>query len=991
MTFNRLLLSLLVSTLGIVSVQAQTRTVVGKVLSAKDSSAVPNASVTYGTDKGVSADGQGNFSLNLPKAVQDLQVSALNFTVQSVHLDGDSVTVYLEPFAQDLDAVVVIGYGTTKKKFMTGSVASISSKDFNNGVVSTPEQLIQGKAAGVQITSDGGQPGGASNIVIRGGASLNSSTDPLVVVDGVPLDMSSIGNVGNPLAMFNPNDIETFTILKDANATAIYGSRASNGVIIITTKKGKSGKPVFNFTTTNSLSKAAKLVDVLSADQIRDYVNEYGSTDQIAMLGNYSTNWQKEIYRTAFATVNNLSVAGTVNKWLPYRLSVGYTDQSGILKRDNMKRLSTALNLSPRFFDNHLKVDLNLKGTYTRSFFANQSAIAAAIQFDPTQSPYDNSLYVNNKYGGYAEWFSDTAATTLNSNAPRNPLGLIWQNENIGKAVRSLGNLQLDYSFHFLPELHANANVGYDVAEGKGHVYVPATAAASASTDGSYTLSKNKYNNYVVEGYMSFNKTYANIKSNIDAVVGYGYYTNKTTTYNFDSYAGDRETVLTTPTYPMDIQEHRLLSYYGRLVYTFSDKYLLSGTVRRDGSSKFSRSNRWGTFPSFGFTWRTIDEGFMKDQKIFSDLKLRLSYGVTGQQDGIDNYSYQGTYYGGQSVGEYQLGDSFYTYYSPNAYVSDLKWETTRTYNVGLDYGFLDNRITGSIDYYYKKTNDLLATVNIPVGTNFSNQVTTNVGNMDNHGIEFSINAVVIQKKDLTWNVGYNLFMYKARVTNLTLNPDPTYQQLVGSITGSTGNYIEAHTANLAPYSFYVYKQLYGSDGKPLEGEYADLDGDGSITTSDKYYYHSPAPKATMGFTTSVTYKKWTASTVLRANIGNYMYNNVASNLSSSYNILSPSGLINNATTDIYNTNFSTKQYWSDYYVQNASFLKMDNITVGYNFGSVSVAHPEIQLSLSGTVQNVFTITKYKGLDPESNPFNGIDYTLYPRPRTYSVTVGVKF
>lgn len=987
MRLNRLLLFLFISMMGIVSVHAQTRTVTGKVLSAKDSSVVPNASVMYGT-KGVATDDQGNFTLTLPNDASTIQVAALNYLTQTVPVTNNMV-IYIKPFDQNLDAVVVIGYGTSRKKDLTGSVTTISAKEFNGGMVSSPEQLIQGKAAGVQITTNNGAPGAGVTIRIRGGASLNSSNDPLIVVDGVPLSMGTIGNVANPLAMINPSDIETFTILKDANATAIYGSRASNGVILITTKKGKSGKPVFTFTTTNSLSKAAKLVDVLSAAQIRSFVNEYGTDKQIALLGTANTDWQKRIFRTAFATDNNLSVVGTLNKWLPYRASVGFSDQSGILKRDNMKRVSAFLSLSPKFFDNHLKVDLNLRGSSTRSFFANTDAIGAAIQYDPTQSVYN----AGSVFGGYREWLTND--TTPNPNAPRNPVALLNQKSNIGYADRSIGNLQMDYSFHFLPDLHANANVGYDVAKSHGSIFIPANAAqatdATPSQRGQSSHSKNTYYNYVVEGYLSYNKTISSIKSNINAVAGYGYYANNTKAYNDTTYAADGVTVKSSPSLPIDLQQNRLLSYYGRFIYTYDDRYILSATIRRDGSSKFSPSNRWGVFPSLGLTWRAINEAFLKNQNVLSDFKVRLSYGETGQQDGISNYSYQPTYYAGNSAGQYQIGDQYYTYYSPNTYDANLKWESTKTSNAGIDFGFLNNRITGSVDYYIKRTKNLLATVPISVGTNFSNTITTNVGDMNNNGLELNLNGIIIKTKDLVWNVGYNLSFYNTKIKNLSLNPDPTYMVSVGGITGSTGNYIQRHAINQTPYSFYVYKQVYGSDGKPLEGVYADLNGDGAITASDMYFYHSPAPKSTMGFNTSVSYLKWIFSTSLRASIGNYMYNNVASNFSTVYNVLSPSGLINNATTDIYKTHFSTPQYFSDYYIQNASFLRMDNLTVGYNFGSISDAHPDVQLSLTGTVQNVFIITKYKGLDPESPSNNGIDNNFYPRPRTYALTLGLKF
>lgn len=958
----------------------------GNINSQKDSLAIAGATILIGDSVVAHTASDGSFSFQYP--AQDslpMVINAPGFNVVTYPAGSFPRAIYMTPFGDKvMDDVIVIGYGSSKKKYLTGSVATISSKDFNGGAISTPEQLIQGKIPGVQITSNGGQPGAGSKIRIRGGASLNASNDPLIVVDGVPLNMSSVGNVANPLSMINPDDIATFTVLKDANATAIYGSRASNGVILITTKQGRSGKPVFNFTTTNSLSQAYRFVPVLSANQLRAYVHEYGTQAQINMLGTANTDWQKEIYRKAFSTINNLSVSGAINKWLPYRVSTGFTDQSGILKRDNMKRVTFSVNLTPQFFDHHLKVNLNIKNAYTRSFFANQSAIGAAIQFDPTQSVYDSS----SRYGGYFEWMSNP--TTLNPNAPRNPVSLLNSQTNIGNAYRSIGNLQLDYQVHFLPDLHVHTNFGYDIASSNGHVYVPADAGMAYTTKGTYQQSKNKYNNYVVEAYLDYTKDLTALNSHINVIAGYGYYANETRNYNYATYAADSTTVLVSPTYPMDLQQNRLLSYYGRGEYIFADKYIFSATVRRDGSSKFSPQNRYGVFPSFGFTWRAIDENFMKSQNVFSDLKFRLTYGKTGQQDGIANYSYQGIYYANQPTGQYQIGGNFYNYYSPSAYVANLKWESTQTYNAGVDFGIFNNFITGSFDYYYKKTSNLLSSVPISVGTNYSNYVTTNVGNMNNNGFELNLNANLIQNKDVHWTVGYNLFMYKSIVKNLSLNPDPSYMVSTGGITGATGNYISAHALNQWPYSFYVYKQVYGSDGKPLEGVYADLNGDGTITSADKYFYHNPAPKATMGFSTSFSYKKWSASTVLRAQLGNYVYNNVQANFSTRTNVLSPSGLINNATTDIYNTGFVSPQYLSDYYIQNASFLRMTNFVVGYNFGRISKTNKNVKLNASASVQNAFLITNYKGVDPESAN-NGIDMNFYPNPRTYALTLGLTF
>lgn len=966
---------------------AQQDSIVGKIYNSKDSSALSGVTVhVQSLNKDFTSDENGEikFPTNQNILGKKLEFALVGFTNKVMTLGSNNFDIYLSPISTDLNEVVVIGYGTSKKKDLTGAVATISTKDFNKGQVTTPDQLIQGKAPGIQITLNSGQPGAGSTVRIRGGASLGATNDPLYVIDGVPLTTGSIGNIANPLATINPNDIESFTVLKDANATAIYGSRASNGVIIITTKKGKSGKPVYNFSSTNSLSKAAKLVDVMSADQVRSYINEYGDDAHKALLGTANTNWQKEIYRTAYASDNNLSVTGAIAKWLPVRLSAGYLNQSGILKRDNLQRVTTALNLSPKFFDNHLMVNLNLKGTFSKSFFANQGAIGAALQFDPTQPVYDAS----NPYGGYFEWMKD--ATNLNPLAVRNPVSLLNMQQNNGQAVRSIGNLQLDYKVHFLPDLHVNVNAGYDIARSNGTIYAPANASMNYSTNGSSTRNRNVYNNYTLESYLSYNKDLG--KSNINAVAGYGYYTFSTKTNNYPSYQGDDSTVVNIPTYPLSLDQNRMLSYYARLVYTYDNKYILSGTIRRDGSSRFAPDNRWGNFPSVGFTWRAIQESFMQPlTNWLSDLKLRLSYGETGQQDIGANYAFQSTYYGNQSTGQYQLGDQYYNYYSPNAYNSQLKWETAKTKNIGLDLGFINNKITFNADYYWKNTSDLLANVPVSVGSNFSNYLNANVGKMSNRGLELNLSAELVKTKDINWTANLNYSTYNTKITALS-SSDPNYQILVGGISGGTGTTVQRHAIGYTPYSFYLYQQVYGPNGKPLENAYVDNDQNGTISENDMKLMHSPQAKSSFGFSTNFGYKNWNFATTLRANLGNYMYDNVRSNFDNKANVNNTTtGVVNNATVDFLNTGFLAPQYLSDYYLYNASFLRMDNISIGYNFDGFSKKYPGMNLMVSGTVQNVFLITNYPGLDPESNSSAGIDNNFYPRPRVYALSLNLKF
>lgn len=936
-----------------------------------------------GQNKQVSSDPSGNYvlqGLSAGTIIVEASYVGHSTSEQTVNLSSSQTLDFtLSSNAAEIGEVVVIGYGAVEKKHVTGAVSNVQSKDFQKGAITSPDQLIQGKVSGVSITSNGGSPGAGSTIRVRGGASLSASNNPLIVVDGNPLSGDNVPGSASPLSLINPNDIESMTILKDANATAIYGSRASNGVILITTKSGKIGRPKFTLSSVNSLSTIASQVNVLTAEQIRSFVNEKGTDAQKGLLGSANTDWQDLIYQNALTTDNNVTMSGGL-KNMPYRVSIGYLEQAGILKTDLMRRGTMGVNLSPRFLDNHLKLDINFKGTMTNQEFANSGAIGSAIVFDPTQEVYDPT----SPYGGFFEWQEGAVPNSL---SPRNPVSLLENYRNRGAAKRSIGNAQLDYSFHFLPELHANVNVGYDIAAGNGATTIPFFAASNFANKGFFQRYKGKSNNTFIEGYLSYVKDIESINSNVNVTAGYGYYDNKETKYNFQSFNSFDE-VITTPTFPDDVQQNRLLSYYGRLIYSFADRYILSGTIRADGSSKFNPDGRWGIFPSAAFTWRIKGENFLKDNNSISDLKLRLSYGETGNKDGIANYGFIPSYYYSSNEAQYQVGNQFYHVYSPIAYDATLRWESTATTNIGLDYGFWGGRISGSIDVYHKKTKDLLATIEIPVGTNYSNQLLTNVGNMENRGVEGSINIQAIKSDNFNWDIGFNMTVNESKVTNLTLNENPDYQLAAGWITGGTGNVIQYHTVGLAPYQYFVYKQVYDQQGQPLEGVYEDLNGDGAVTPADRYYYKKPAPDYFMGLTTSINYKKLTLNTVLRANFGNYVYDNISSNFGVARNILNPSRFVNNATTDIYNTNFNNNQYYSDYYINNASFLRMDNLGLIYNFGNLDKAGT-VTMTVNANVQNVFTISKYKGIDPEL--FNGIDYTMYPRPRVYSLGLNFGF
>lgn len=938
---------------------------------------IGSASVAIqGARGGTTTDDQGRFSMAVARNAM-LIVSYVGYDTLHIRA-APGLNIFLRPSASSLNDVIVIGYGSVKKKEVTGSIATVTAKDFQQGSITTPEQLIAGKVAGVSITSSGGTPGGAVTIRIRGGASINASNDPLIVIDGLPLSGNNIYGVSNPLSMVNPVDIESFTVLKDAAATAIYGSRASNGVILITTKKGKRGRPVTNFSTQVSVSRLIREAGLMSAAQFRQYVDSLGSSTFKSLMGNATTDWQKEIYQTAISTDNSLSVTGSL-KDMPYRISVGYLRQDGILRTDNLQRMTGAISLSPRLLNGSLKMDINLKGSLSKARFANQGAISSAVYFDPTQP-----VHAKSDYGNYFEWASvdqSTGAVTLNKLAPKNPVAMLDLYHNLSDVRRSFGNIQLDYRLPFLPDLHANLNLGYDVARGYGTIKVPAYAAQNFLDTGQNNQYRNKTGNAVAEFYLSYDRNIKTIKSHVTTTAGYGYYHNISWNYLYPFINAKNDTALgTKQNHPFDKIQTVLLSYYGRLVYSFDDRYYLAGTIRTDGSSRFNPDVRWGIFPSAAFTWRISQESFLKNNRTLSDLKLRLSYGITGNQDGISAYPYQAVYSFSDNSSRVQFGDSLYNMASPAAYDENIKWEQTTTYNAGLDYGFLQNRISGSIDLYYKKTKNLLNIVPIPTGSNFSSTLLTNVGNVENKGVEFQLSASLVKKKAFSWDASFNAAYLQTKITNLTAVKDSTY---AGTLYA---NNVQINTVGYDLGSFYVYHQVYDKTGKPIEGVYQDVNKDGAVNTADLYHYKSPFPKVILGFSTQLTWQRWTLNTVLRANLGNYMYNNVATGAVRS-NIFNTLGYLANTFSDVLHTGFYYSQPQSDYYVQNASFLKMDNLGISYDVGRVF--HEHAQLRVNANCQNVFTITKYTGIDPEI--YGGYDNALYPRPRIYVLGLNLQF
>lgn len=964
-----------------VSTYAQTpKTVTGTVIDETGEPLIGATVKVVGQSVGTTTDFDGHYRLELTETAKQLVFSYLGYDNYVADITSGVVNVTMKPNSQQLADVVVIGYGTRKKDDLTGSVAAVSSKDFNKGVVSSPEQLVNGKIAGLQIVNGGGSPTAGTTIRVRGGASLNASNDPLIVLDGVPMEVGgSVSGSGNFLSLINPNDIESITVLKDASSTAIYGSRASNGVIIITTKRGRGEGVKVSLVSTNSIATKTKTPDMLTADEFVGVVNNLGTDHQKSLLGTSHTNWNDEIYHTAFGTDNNVSISGRATRWLPFRVAAGAYYQDGILKTDNATRYTGNLNLTPSFFNDELRLQIGLKATYSKNRFADTGAIWGGATLNPTLPVYSG----NDAFGGYTEAL-DANGIPVTGAVP-NALGQLEQYRSTSNVYRIIGNIDADWNVRWVSGLRLHATMGYDWAKGEGRVYVPAEAMAYYTSGGrDYKYGPQKNQNRLLTLYANYNRDIEVLSSNIDATVGYDYQYWKYATpfYAITNVAGE-----TQSTSAATDQRHALVSYYGRINYTLMDRYLLTATVRSDGSSRFAKNHRWGTFPSVALAWRLSKEKFFSPlQSWMNDAKLRLSYGVTGQQDGISNYGYIPVYTPGLDGAQYLFGGNPVYTYRPEAYNTELKWETTRSWNYGIDLAFLDNRLTLSADYYTRKTSNLLATVPVPAGTNFNKLMLENVGNVDSKGLELALTAAIIDTKDWSWNLTANATWQKVRIKNLTLTPNAE------SPNTEVGPWIDAYqmqvfSTNYAPYAFYLYKQLYDEQtGKPIEGLYADLDGDGEITGNDRYHVHSPAPDWIFGLSTSLRYKRWTLATSLRANIGGYVFNGMAMNTGAWETMSYNDYQLNNLNRSFLKTGFTRRQFLSDYYLENASFLKMDNLQIAYDFGNI---YKHVTMQLSAMVQNVFTITNYTGVDPETS--NGVDTSLYPRPRTYSVTIGINF
>lgn len=1005
---------------------AQTITVTGTVTDATGEPLIGASVIAKGTSVGAATDFDGNYSLSVdPKAT--LIVSYVGYDTQEIPVDGrTNINVVLKENSVMLNEVVAIGYGSVKKSDATGAVSAIKPSEVQAGLATSAQDLLVGRSPGVVVTTNGGQPEGGASIQIRGGASLSASNEPLIVIDGVPMDTKGTLGSSNPMSLVNPENIESMTILKDASATAIFGSRASNGVIIITTKKGSSGAPVVNFAANMYINTPRNYVDMMNASEFSSFIlTRYGEgSSQVNALGDANTNWQKEVLRTTVSSDYNLSVGGTY-KVLPYRVSVSYTNNNGIVNTTKMDRATVGINLSPKFFDGLLSVNANVRGAYINNRFFDGSALGASVSFNPTLPVYAPEGNVFNNYTTYVGTRvarPTDAGSSINTIQTLNPVSLINEYNSSSKVYQSIGNLQLDLAMPFLRELHANLNLGYDLSRSNVNNIWAANSPMSWKNgsdlllpdpdnpavmkiqnvkdgEGRYFHEHQVKANLLLDFYLNYKKDFDAISSNLDATAGYSWQSFRWQGNSFTQVnTGEHKGFQAYPTnyYRNDL---KLVSFFGRINYTFMDRYLATVTLRQDGTSRFSKNHRWGTFSSVSLAWRIIDEAFMEPTRsVLSDLKIRASWGITGQQDiGDDFFPYMPIYTIGNNGNSAPnttaypniIPDGkggFINVIKPNGYNSDIKWEETTTWNFGIDFGFLNNRIAGNLEVYKRKTKDLLTWATVPAGSNLTNAMNTNIGDLENTGIEFNINTRPIVTRDFTWTSDFNISWNKNKITKLTDGDDPGYFIATGGISAGTGTNIQAHMVGHPAYSFYVYQQVYDVNGDPIEGQFVDRNGDGQITEADKYIYHSRDPKVVFTWNNTFNYKNWDFGMVLRANIGNWVYNDFeAANTSISSTSSAPlSNLMSNRF--LFN-DLGVRGVQSDYFVRNASFLRCDNITIGYTWPNL--LNDALRLRLYGAVQNPFVITKYNGLDPEV--FGGIDNAVYPRPVTVSFGIVAQF
>ena len=949
--------------------------------------------VEKGTSNGVVTDFDGAYTLKVSSADAIVEISCIGYATVSFKASETPAVITLGEDSAYLDEVVVIGYGTVKKTDMTGSVASIKADEINRGAITSPAQALVGKVSGLNIIPASGEPGAKSTFRIRGGSSLTASNDPLIVIDGVPITKEGGAFMGDPLASVNPNDIESFSVLKDASATAIYGSRASNGVVIITTKKGsRSSAPKVSYNGSVSVKQNYRTFDAMSGDEFRSYINAT-YPEKAAMLGTENTDWQKEIYRLGFSTDHNVSV--TAGQKIPFRYSFGYNYDQGTLKAGDATRGNMDLNLAPKFLDDHLSLNVNLKGILSDINYGDSGAVGNAIAFDPTKP-------VRNADGSFWNWFNSNGdANTLSS---VNPLSLLYDVNNFGDLYRSIGNAQIDYKLHGLEDLRFNLNLGYDVSVNHNRynrLSGSYLAGKAAIQGGDYaSMSKNLNRNTLLEFYTDYNHSFGN--SNLDVMAGYSwqhnYYRWEGTDY-FNTDARFTEDGIYQE-HPDSAREYYLISFFGRLNWSWKSRYLFTFTIRDDATSRFAKNNRWGLFPSAAFAWNVKNEKFLVDSKAVSALKFRLGWGQTGQQDiGDDYYQYLARYYAAtDNRMRYNMGGVNVNALAPQGYNPNIKWETTTTYNAGLDFGFASDRITGTIEGYYRETTDLLNSVSVPLGANFTNYLTQNIGSLVNKGIELTLNVIPVETENWHWSIGGNVTVQNTEITKLTVRDTPDYKGVeTGPRLSGTDGYSALHRVGQAPNVFYMFQQLYDANGDPIENAFVDRNCDGQITQSDRYVTgYSPNPWMYFGLNTRVTYKNWDFSVNGHGSIGNYAINSVRRGYASSYSDDATKGYINNFCNNYLISDWTLPmvdyQNYSDMWIEDASFFKIDDINLGYTFKLKSFAE---SLRIAASVQNVCIFTKYGGLDPElyttDNISNGVDNNIVPRPRLYTLRVSLNF
>ena len=980
--------------------------------------------IEQGTTNGASTGLDGDYVLTVSSANAVVEISCIGYATQTFVASQLPQTVTLAEDTQFLDEVVVIGYGSVKKEDMTGSVTAIKSEELNRGAMVSTQDMLKGKVPGLLITPGDGGPGSGSTIRIRGAASLNASNDPLIVIDGVPIAREGGFGMSNPLDMINPNDIESFTVLKDASSAAIYGSRASNGVILITTKKGKTSRPQVSYSGSMSVQTNSRQLQVMTPTEFRGFIKDtygiYWENGQLMgdvttpagksiasrLSENTDVNYQDIIFRTAITHDHNVSVAGNVKDRMPYRASIGYTDQMGTLKGSTYDKGTLDFSLSPNFFDKHLTLNLNAKGVYTYSNYADSGVVGNAAFFNPTQDPYfrnEDGTVDKETCNGYFNYGTGRGENFApNTLLGVGPMSQLYDRISYGTSRRFIGSAGLEYKVHGLESLKFNVTASTDISDynNKNGSVVGSYQAWSDTENrgkGQYSKEWQLRRSSALEAYANYNETWG--IHNLDVMAGYSwqhfYGANRSVSYfNVTDEVKLNEGETAEARYPKWQWESYLVSFYGRINYSIASKYLFTASLRNDGSSRFSPATRWGLFPSGAFAWNVKEEGFLKDVKPVSQLKLRLSAGMTGQQDGIGEYAHLSRY--GLSTDVYHqqfMGDAGWSFmWTPGAYDPNIKWETTTTYNVGVDFGFLGDRITGNVDAYLRNTDDLLNSVLTPMGSNFGNTVLTNVGSMQNKGIEFALNVIPVQTTDWHLSIGVNGTFQDTKFTKLNATDDENYYIQTSGISHGTGSYVGRHQVGYAPYSYWVFKQLYDQDGMPIQNAFVDLNEDGVINNDDRYCAGDPNPDFYYGLNLKLSYRNWDFGFNGHGSIGYKVFNDFASNHSTAYFDVNAGNLPNFATA-VKRTGFTQisgdYQFFSDFYLENASFFRMDDINLGYTFKEIGNWQGNIRVAAS--CQNVFVITNYSGIDPEINSTDGVDRTFWPRPRTFSVRLNVNF